>query len=479
MSNKFYITTTLPYINSKPHIGFAAEIIKADMIARYQRFLGKEVIFNTGTDEHGLKIYRKAQERGVETKKHCDEIAQEFKSLKDLFNLTYTHFIRTTDEKHKEAAKLFWTKCLENGDIYKKKYSIKYCVGCELEKTDSELVDGKCPLHPNQELELIDEENYFFAFSKYQGKLLKLYEEVPDFVKPKHRLNEIKSFVSRGLKDFSISRLKEKMPWGVEVPGDDEQVMYVWFDALVNYISTLSWPEGREFNDFWPGIQVAGKDNLRQQSAMFQAMLMSAGVKNSKKVLIFGFLTNEGQKISKSLGNTINLNKVVNEFGSEAIRYYLLSAIPTYGDGDFSKDKLIEMYNADLANGLGNLAARLANLIEKDSFSYELFLDKESDVYKEFCEKMNEYKLQEAIYVVWKKIREVNEYLSSKAPWKEEDIERKREVLGKAAQELFNLSHLVKIFLPESGERLIKQFSAKQIKKSDSLFPRLKIEDNG
>ncbi len=473
MSNKFYITTTLPYINSKPHIGFAAEIIKADVIARYQRFLGKEVIFNTGVDEHGLKIYRKAQEEGVKTQEYCDQIVKEFEKLKTLFNLSYTHFIRTTDEKHKKAVKDFWQRCLANGDIYKKKYSVKYCVGCELEKTDSELINNRCPLHPNQDLELIDEENYFFAFSKYQDKLLKLYKDRPNFVQAPHRLNEIKSFVSRGLKDFSVSRLKDKMPWGIEVPGDSEQVMYVWFDALINYISTLSWPDSEEFKNFWPGVQVAGKDNLRQQAAMFQAMLMSAGIENSEKVIIFGFLTNEGEKISKSLGNTVDLNKIVSELGAEAIRYYLLSIIPTYSDGDFSKEKLIETYNAALANGVGNLAARLSNLIEKDNLSFTLFLDKKSEMYKKFCESMDNYQLQEGINIVQNKVREVNEYLTNKAPWKEHDPELRKQILAKTAQEVFNIAHLLKIFLPESGEKLIEQFSAKQIKKSESLFPRL------
>jgi methionyl-tRNA synthetase len=260
------------------------------------------------------------------------------------------------------------------------------------------------------------------------------------------------------------------------VPGDNEQVIYVWFDALINYISTLSWPDGKEFKEFWPCVQVAGKDNLRQQSAMFQAMLMSAGVENSKKVLIFGFLTNEGQKISKSLGNAVDLNKVVAEFGSEAIRYFLLSAIPTYSDGDFSRYKLAETYNADLANGLGNLVARLANLIERDNLSFELSLDKESEIYKEFCRSMDNYELQEAINLIWKKIKKINEYLSAKAPWKEDDIKKREKVLKKSAEELFNIACLLKIFLPESGEKLVKQFSAKQIKKSESLFPRLNIE---
>src|SRR4030042_5929018 len=280
----FYITTTLPYVNAEPHIVFAAEIVRADVIARYQRMLGKEVFFNTGTDEHGLKIYRQALAAGQDVQKYVDEYAAKFELLDDALDLSYNSFIRTTDKNHIKAAQEFWKLCKENGDIYKKNYQVKYCVGCELEKSDSELVDGCCPLHPKQKIEMINEENYFFAWSKYEKKLLKLYEDNPDFIVPQHRLHEIKNFVASGLQDFSISRLKRKMPWGIPVPGDEEQVMYVWFDALINYISCLGWPKNKkQFTKFWPGIQVAGKDNLRQQTAMWQAMLMSASLPNSKQ----------------------------------------------------------------------------------------------------------------------------------------------------------------------------------------------------
>ena len=242
MKKKFYITTTLPYVNAEPHIGFALEIVQADVVARYHRLLGEEVIFNFGTDEHGLKIYRKALEEGKDPKAYCDEYAAKFDNLKTALTLSYTHFIRTTDEHHIKAAQEFWRRCDKNGDIYKKNYKIRYCVGCELEKTDSDLEDGKCPIHPNYELEIIEEENYFFRFSKYQKPLLDFYEKYPKFVIPEGKYNEIKVFVKAGLEDFSISRLKTKMPWGIDVPGDPEQVMFVWYDALVNYIPTLGWP---------------------------------------------------------------------------------------------------------------------------------------------------------------------------------------------------------------------------------------------
>ena len=321
MQGKFYITTTLPYVNADPHIGFAWELVQADAIARYHMSLGEEVFFNTGTDEHGLKIYRKALEEGKEPQKYVDEHAAKFKNLKQALNLSENlHFIRTTDSSHKKAAQEFWKRCLENidpetgkPDIYKDKYKTKYCVGCELEKTDSELKDGHCSIHPGMEIEIIEEENYFFRWSRYREPLLKLYEKNHDFVLPESKLNEIKNFVEAGLNDFSISRLKEKMPWGVPVPGDERHVMYVWFDALVSYISTLGWHENEEnFRDFWGtketpnGIQLAGKDQVRQQAAMWQAMLMSAELPSSKQIIIHGFITSNGEKMSKSLGNVID-----------------------------------------------------------------------------------------------------------------------------------------------------------------------------
>ncbi|MHB8904091.1 MAG: methionine--tRNA ligase, partial [Patescibacteria group bacterium] len=373
MSNKklFYITTTLPYINSDPHIGFAAEIIKADVIARYNAQRGAAVFFNTGTDEHGLKIYQKAQEAGMPIQEYCDMYSEKFRPLKEKLNLSYTNFIRTTDANHQKAAQEFWRRCEANGDIYKKNYNVKYCVGCEMEKTDSDLVNGRCPLHPNVELEIINEENYFFRFSKYQEKLLALYQKNKNFVVPAHRLKEVKNFVESGLQDFSISRLKSKMPHGIAVPGDETQVMYVWFDALVNYISCLGWPENEndkvgKYQKYWPGLQVCGKDNLRPQSAMWQAMLMSAGLPNSEQILVFGFLTINGQKISKSAGNSVDPYELADKYGADAVRYYLLSEMSPFEDGDYSEEKFQLRYNADLANGIGNLSARVSNLLEKN-----------------------------------------------------------------------------------------------------------------
>lgn len=362
----FYITTTLPYVNAEPHIGFALEIIEADAAARFHAFKGEEVVFSTGTDEHGMKLFQKAQEKGMDTQAYVDENAKQFHLLKDALNLSYTNFIRTTDANHKAAAQEFWLRCLNNGDIYKKQYQVKYCVGCELEKTESELVDNKCPIHPTYTLELIDEENYFFRWSKYQQPLLDLYAKDPEFVQPVFRLKEITNFVAGGLQDFSISRLKAKMPWGVAVPNDPDHVMYVWFDALVNYISTLGWPNDEaSFKKYWPGEQVCGKDNLRQQSAMWQAMLMSAQLPTSKRIYVNGFITVDGQKMSKSIGNVIDPIKLCKEYGTEPVRYFLLREIPFGDDGDFSYERLKERYNTDLGNTFGNLVNRAIAMSRK------------------------------------------------------------------------------------------------------------------
>jgi methionyl-tRNA synthetase len=476
--NNFYVTTTLPYINSEPHIGFAAEIIKADVIARYQKQLGMQVFFNTGTDEHGLKIYLKAKEKGIDVQEYCDIYSAKFLPLKESLNLSYDKFIRTTDKYHELAAQEFWKRCETKGDIYKKNYQVKYCVGCEMEKTDSELENGRCPLHSTMEIEMINEENYFFRFSKYQNQLLELYKNNEKFVLPAGRLKEISAFVSSGLQDFSISRQKEKMPHGVAVPGDENQVMYVWFDALVNYISTLGWPENEiNFNNYWPGLQVCGKDNLRPQAAMWQAMLMSVGLPNSKQVLVFGFLTVNGEKISKSLGNTVDPLELSIKYGSDAVRYYLLAEMSPFEDGDYSEEKFRLRYNADLANGLGNLAARVSNLLEKNEIVTSLQINLETENIKSTVDNfrimMVDYKFNEALQIIWEKIKESDEILSREAPWKMEDKEKISIVLKPLAETILNLAYLLEPFIPGAAQKIQTQFLEPQIKKGSILFPRL------
>jgi len=490
--SKFYITTTLPYVNDKPHIGHVLEFIQADVIARYHQSLGEEVIFNVGTDEHGIKVYRKAQELGIDIQKYVNEYAGYFRDLGKQFNLSFTNFIRTTDPEHVKAAQEFWNICQKNGDIYKKKYKIKYCVGCELEKTNSELEDGKCPVHPNLKIEELEEENYFFKFSKNEKPLLKLYEEHLDFVLPAHRLTEIRKFVEAGLNDFSVSRLKSKLPWGVPVPGDDEQVMYVWFDALVNYISTLGWPNDmKKFGEFWPGVQIAGKDNLRQQSAIWQAMLLSAGLPPSKQILIHGFIISDGQKISKSLGNTIDPIALAKKYGIDPVRHYLLREFPSDEDGDFSVEKLEARYNGDLANNLGNLVSRLAKLIETklngELIFEQKFLDKEKVIrIKEITDKyrlaINHFKLHEAITSVWEILTLANQYIDEHKPWAaDQKPEHILETLTTTTELLFTAVKLLEPFLPGTAEKIYETFGRNKKQddnifrpvKSEPLFPRL------
>src|SRR6185503_3299152 len=331
----FYITTTLPYVNADPHIGFAFELVEADIIARWQRLQKRDVFFTTGTDEHGQKIFQKAQEQGQDVKAYVDYFAEHFKMLDKGLNLSNDAFIRTTDPSHVKAAQELWKRCAQAGDIYKKKYKGLYCVGDEAFLKESDLVNGRCPNHPNMEPIEIEEENYFFKLSAYQEQLL-TYLSNESVALPNWRREEAISFVSQGLEDFSISREKARMSWGIEVPGDASQVMYVWFDALANYISTLGWPdEEGNFKKFWTEgevVQLAGKDQVRFQSIIWQAMLMSAGIKNTDKVIYHGFITSGGQKMSKSLGNVIDPASLVAEYGTDAVRLFLARHVHPFED---------------------------------------------------------------------------------------------------------------------------------------------------
>lgn len=485
-SKKFYITTTLPYVNADPHIGFALELVQADVIARYHRARGEEVVFNTGTDEHGKKIYQRAIEEEKDPQAYVDEFAPKFESLIKLLGVSVTDFIRTTNPHHKRAAQEFWKRCADKGDIYKKNYEVKYCVGCELEKTESELEEERCPLHPNRELELIQEENYFFRFSKYQEPLLEFYKNHPDFVVPDFRFHEIQKFVEAGLQDFSISRLKEKMPWGVPVPGDPDHVMYVWFDALVNYISTLGWPENEEkFSAFWPGAQIAGKDNLRQQSAMWQAMLMSADFPNSAQIFIHGFITVDGQKMSKSVGNVVSPVGLVEKYGMDPVRYYLLREIPSGEDGDFSYEKFEQRYNGDLANGIGNLVARVATLGERVSpilFTFKGDIEKEVDAaadhaFVEYTKEIEAFRLNEALARAGELVSFADKYINEKKPWAIKEAGELARVIAQASYLIGSFANMIAPFLPETAEKIRAQIAISEkeivIKKGASLFPRL------
>lgn len=484
MKEKFYITTTLPYVNSDPHIGFALELVQADAIARYHRVvLNQDTFFNTGTDEHGQKIYQKAVESGKSPQEYCNEYAAKFKNLMPVLGISPDiHFIRTTDKHHIAACQEFWQRCDRNGDIYKKNYKIKYCVGCELEKTESDLDEnGRCLIHPHLEIELIEEENYFFKFSKYEQPLLDYYQAHSDFVLPDFRFNEIRQFVKAGLQDFSISRLKSKMPWGVPVPGDELHVMYVWFDALINYISTLGWPDkSKNFDEFWPGLQIAGKDNLRQQTAMWQAMLMSAGLPNSKQVIIHGFINSGGQKMSKSLGNVVDPYQIFDnlkakglspEQATDALRYYLLREISTFEDGDYTWEKFVETYNAGLANGIGNLTSRILKMaVNAGIQNSEYRIQNKED--KKF---LDSYELQKAIDEVWKKIQGCDEFIQKNEPFKVIKVDKEKAVkdIEHLLSELHRIARNLVPFLPQTGEKILAVLKDPKLENIPRLFPRI------
>lgn len=473
-SKNFYITTTLAYVNADPHIGFAMEITRADIIARYKKLCGFDVFFNTGTDEHGQKIYNKAVETGQDPRKYVKVYADKFKDLIRILNLSEgINFIRTTDENHKKSAQEFWKICDKNGYIYKKNYKVKYCVGCELEKTESELENSRCPLHPNQEIETIEEENYFFTFSKFQKPLSELYEKNPDFVIPASRLKEVKAFVERGLEDFSISRLKSKMPWGVAVPNDPEHIMYVWFDALVNYISAIGWPDDMDkFQKWWPVTQYCGKDNLRQQAAMWQAMLLAVGLPTSRQVIINGFITSGGQKMSKSLGNVINPVNIISEYGADALRYYFARELNPFEDSDFTMEKFKDVYNANLANGLGNLTSRIIKMSEtylKDPIKVE---DK-FEFSKEFSEYIEKFELNKAMDFVWQKIGEADSYIQKNQPFKviKENKAEGEKMITHLVRELNAIANLLQIFMPDTAQNIKKAIKENKMPER-ALFPR-------
>ncbi|MBI1974589.1 MAG: methionine--tRNA ligase [Candidatus Zambryskibacteria bacterium] len=470
MSNKksFYITTTLPYVNAEPHIGFAMELVHADIIARAKRLQGFEVFLNTGTDEHGQKIYKAALNSGKEPQEYVDELSDKFEILKlDLGLTNDLHFIRTTENSHQKAAQKFWELCEKAGDIYKKKYKTRYCVGCELEKTDSEIENNRCILHPNLELEIREEENYFFRFSKYGQKLLDLYNNNPEFVIPDYRLNEIKVLIKKGLEDFSISRLKEKMPWGISVPGDSEHVIYVWFDALVNYISTLGWPENiAQFEKWWPVVQFAGKDQVRQQAAMWQAMLISAGLTSSKQIVIHGFLNFGGEKMSKSLGNFITPQDVIGKFKLDGLRYFLSREFNQFEDTDVSWNKLKELYNANLANGLGNLVSRIMQLAETN-LEETPELPKEA-IPPEFFAFLDKYQINKATNYIWQKIGELDVLIQEEKPWESKN----KEVIRELVLKLYSIARMLNPIM--TGTSLEIESLIKTNKKPEyPLFPRI------
>jgi len=480
----FYITTTIPYVNADPHIGFALEIVQADIIARYKKLAGFDVFFNTGTDEHGVKVYRKALERGVSPQVYTDEYAEKFKKILAPLGISENvNFIRTTDPHHVHAAQEFWKRCANAGDIYKKNYKIKYCVGCELEKTEQEIENGHCPVHPNLKLEVLEEENYFFRLSKYTERLLKLFDS-GTFVLPDFRLNEIRSLIKeKGLEDFSASRLKEKMPWGVAVPGDEKHVMYVWFDAFVNYISAIGWPDDmKKFEKWWPVVQFAGKDQVRQQAVMWQAMLMSARLPPSKQIVIHGFITSGGEKMSKSLGNVIDPLFLAREYGTDALRFYLARHVHPFEDSDFTMDKLKEAYNANLANGLGNFVARVMKLSEQyinDVQPHIAFFDFQelrrevsSEKLTRYFRALDSFHINSAIEIIWEEISFGDELMQKEKMYErlKKEGDASSEFAKNFLQRLWRIAVMLEPFMPDTSDSIKR--TIKINKKPESLFLR-------
>jgi methionyl-tRNA synthetase len=488
----FYITTTLPYVNAEPHVGFAMEIIRADTVARFKALQGFEVFFNTGTDEHGSKLWEAAQKEGVPVQEYVDRYAEKFRGLASLLNITpEVHFIRTTDEHHVQAAQTFWQKVNDNGFIYKKQYQTKYCTGCELEKTDSEVDENDCCLiHAGRPVEYIDEENYFFAYSKLTDKLQQFYDEHPAFVIPDFRYNEMKMFLKNGLHDFSISRVKEKMPWGVPVPGDDTQVMYVWFDALVNYISTLGYPNlDGNFETFWvkgTPVQYCGKDNTRQQSSMWQALLIAAELPQTEHVIVNGFINSGGQKMSKSLGNVINPYDIVERFqavavdlSADVLRYFLLRHMNSFEDSDVTNELINEAYTANLCNGLGNLVSRIMKMVTNYDVTYLLptdadLLEFDDAVPEDFHAKIDQYDLKAAMDDIWREVNSLDWLIQNKEPFKvaKTDMPEAQRIVGDLAIRLYIIGFLLQPFMPTTAQTIMELVREKRSPEKP-LFNRL------
>ncbi len=475
-NKSFYITTTIPYVNADPHIGFALELVQADAIARYQRHFKKlEVFFSTGTDEYGQKIWEASQKEGKDTQAYVDHYADKFLSLSKSLNISHDNFIRTTSPENRLAAQEFWRLCKEKGDIYEKEYKGLYCVGCERFLKDKDLVEGKCPLHPTLTPEMVEEKNYFFKLTKYKNELLEYLSDQKSIV-PEWRRQEAIDFVENGMEDFSVSRRKERIHWGIPVPGDESQVMYVWFGAFVNYISTLGWPDKKEnFEKFWVNgekIQNAGKDMVKFQSVMWQGMLLSAGLPLTDTVMYHGFVTGEGGiRMSKSLGNVINPEDVIKEYGTDALRYFLLREISTFEDSPFSMERFRESYNANLANGLGNLASRILTLSEK-------YLEKCPEIpdgltHKEFHAHMASFDTKRAADHVWSKIGELDRYIQETEPFKviKTDKEKGKALISDMVLRLYAIARMLYAHLPETNTKL-KKLIEENKKPEAPLFPR-------
>jgi len=475
MKKKFYITTAIDYVNAPVHLGHSLEKVQADVLARYHRSLGEDVFFLTGTDENAQKNVLAAEKEGVPPKKFVDQNANFAKKLWKKFNISFDYFIRTTNKRiHWPGVKKIWLKCKEANDIYKKSYSGFYCSGCEAFLKERELKNGLCPYHL-QKPQLVSEENYFFRLSKYQKELKRIIERGEIEIFPKEKVNDVLNFIESGLEDFSISRPRERMRgWGIPVPGDKSQIIYVWFDALVNYISAIGYGrEERQFKKYWPAdLHIIGKDILKFHAIYWPAMLLSAKIEPPKKILVHGFITVAGQKMSKSLGNVINPLEIIEKYGSDPLRYFLLRESSPFEDLDFTFEKFKKRYHSDLADGIGNLVLRVVTLAKRSKVKLKKKI--ESSILREKIEKtsknykrsLEKFRFNEALSEIWKLISFCDKFIQEKRPW-----EKKNEkIISDLLLVLKEISKLLNPFLPKTSEKILEQITTKKPK---VLFPKI------
>lgn len=480
MKKNFYITTSIPYASGAPHIGNAFDPLYADALARYYKQKGYNVAYSAGADEHGTKIVEKADEAKLKPEDFIETIIPKIKDMHKRISSEFTHFARTNSKQHIKAAQLLWKQM--GDDIYKSKYSGWYCVGCEEYKTETEVKANKgvCPDH-KRKYEKLEEENYFFKLSKYQKQLEKLIKTGEFRVIPETRKNEILNTIKGGLDDISISRPKKTLAWGIPVPGDTTQVMYVWFEALMNYITLLGYPDGEDFKAFWPtDVQIVGKDNLRFHAAIYPAMLLSAKLPLLKTLFVHGHITSGGQKMSKTLGNVVTTEDIVKTYGADAFRYYFLRHIPSYEDGDFTWERFEAVYHGELANELGNAVQRVASMINRYQQGVVGEYPTPDHDTGPFHEAVENCQFDRALEWVWTLIRGLNQFIEQEKPWqlaKEEDDAHLREVLAACVGDILQIAELLEPFLPTSSTVIKKIFKEGYVKNySGVLFPRIETK---
>jgi methionyl-tRNA synthetase len=463
----FYVTTPIYYVNSTPHIGHAYTTIAADILVRHHRQRGEETFFLTGTDEHASKVYRVAEEQGIDPKTYVDQIAESWKELPRLVDADYDFFIRTTDEGHKRFVQDFIQRIYDNGYIYQDVYAGLYCVGCEAFKTEAELVDGKCPDHGIVP-EWIEETNYFFKLSAFQDRLLELYDARPDFVLPQFRYNEARSFIEGGLQDFSLSRAGQ--PWGVPVPWDESQVVYVWVDALINYLSALTYArEGEDLRDtFWPEVRhLLAKDILRFHCVFWPALLLAANYEVPKQLFVHGYLQLDDRKISKSLGNVIDTLDLVDVYGSDAVRFWAARAVQFGQDGNFTQEGLHDRYERELANDLGNLVSRTTAMIARYRDGRLAVAPGDSElrekiaaVSKGVSERLDVFDITGALEAIWELVRTLNRHVEQTKPWELAKDEARADDLDRVLYDLADGLRVAAValsaYLPRTAPQILQ-----------------------